>query len=224
MAKVICALASIGVNMITQRFNPEWYQGTMNVQYMGMLELIATIANIPYMEGGSRIAQGGMKLIEIGSYMGESTAIFGMSGMFSEIHAIDPHDGVEDFNVKHFHSWETVANEFKINTRHWDYIKHHKDYSYNVADQFEDAEYDMLYIDGAHDYDSVVRDIELYMPKLKDGGIVCGHDYMMPMLDEETMCVEWKDAPHPGVKQAINEMLGDPHYKFSDSSWMFLLK
>jgi len=44
------------------------------------------------------------------------------------------------------------------------------------------------------------------------------------MLDEETMCVEWKDAPHPGVKQAINEMLGDPHYKFSDSSWMFLLK
>ena len=82
----------------------------------------------------------------------------------------------------------------------------------------------MLYIDGAHDYDSVLQDIELYYPKIKSGGLICGHDYMMPMLDEETRTVTWRDAPHPGVKQAIHELLGEPHYKFSDSSWMYIKK
>jgi len=211
--------------LITQRFNPEWYQCKMNAQFLGWLELIATIANIPYQEGeNTPLRQQGMKMIEIGSYMGESTALFAMSGMFGEIHAIDPHDGVEDFNVKHFHTWETVADEFKINTRHWDHIKHYKDYSYNVIDQFEDGEYDVIYIDGAHDYDSVLQDIELYYPKIKSGGLICGHDYMMPMLDEETLEVTWHDSPHPGVNQAIHELLGEPDYKFSDSSWMYIKK
>lgn len=35
---------------------------------------------------------------------------------------------------------------------------------------------DMVYIDGNHAYDYVKKDIELYYPKVKAGGIIGGHD------------------------------------------------
>ncbi|GAG75308.1 unnamed protein product [marine sediment metagenome] len=36
---------------------------------------------------------------------------------------------------------------------------------------------DFVYIDGNHSYEYVLRDIELYFPKVKEGGVVGGHDY-----------------------------------------------
>src|SRR5579864_1385770 len=37
-------------------------------------------------------------------------------------------------------------------------------------------EFGLLFIDGAHDYESVCRDIDLYTPRLKQGGFVVFHD------------------------------------------------
>jgi predicted O-methyltransferase YrrM len=33
-----------------------------------------------------------------------------------------------------------------------------------------------VYLDAAHDFDSVVRDLNAVLPKLRPGGIVAGHD------------------------------------------------
>jgi SAM-dependent methyltransferase len=49
---------------------------------------------------------------------------------------------------------------------------------------------DVVFIDGAHDYDSVKRDIQNCLPLLKPGGLLCGHD-----MNEL------------GVQKAVNEML-----------------
>jgi glycosyltransferase involved in cell wall biosynthesis len=45
------------------------------------------------------------------------------------------------------------------------------------ASQFEDGSMDFIFIDAAHDYDSVVKDLAAWWPKLKEGGIFAGHDY-----------------------------------------------
>jgi Methyltransferase domain len=37
---------------------------------------------------------------------------------------------------------------------------------------------DFVYIDANHAYDYVVEDIELWYPKVKRGGYLCGHDYI----------------------------------------------
>ena len=36
---------------------------------------------------------------------------------------------------------------------------------------------DFIYIDGLHDYENIKKDIELYYPKVKSGGILGGHDF-----------------------------------------------
>lgn len=39
---------------------------------------------------------------------------------------------------------------------------------------------DFVYIDGNHTYRYVKKDIELYYPKIKDGGVIGGHDIHSP--------------------------------------------
>ena len=48
---------------------------------------------------------------------------------------------------------------------------------------------DFVYLDGDHSYPTVRKEIELYFPKIKQGGILGGHDYLS--------C--------PGVKKAVDE-------------------
>jgi hypothetical protein len=38
----------------------------------------------------------------------------------------------------------------------------------------------MVFIDGAHDYDSVYSDLTAWWPRVKDGGILAGHDIDSP--------------------------------------------
>jgi len=38
---------------------------------------------------------------------------------------------------------------------------------------------DFVYIDGNHDYEFVKRDIEFYYPKVRSGGVLGGHDFLV---------------------------------------------
>lgn len=40
-----------------------------------------------------------------------------------------------------------------------------------------DGLFDVVFVDGDHAYKAVVRDIEGWRPKLKVGGLLCGHDH-----------------------------------------------
>ena|SRR3990167_95648 len=50
-------------------------------------------------------------------------------------------------------------------------------YSKDIAAGWDKGEIDMLFIDGDHTYDLVMEDIKGWLPRVKDGGIVCFHDY-----------------------------------------------
>lgn len=66
-------------------------------------------------------------------------------------------------------------------------------FSWEVADQIQDASADLVFIDADHSYESVKKDIMRYTPKLRAGGILCGHD-----------------IDYPGVNRAVNELI--PHH------------
>jgi predicted O-methyltransferase YrrM len=59
-----------------------------------------------------------------------------------------------------------------------------------AADQIADNSLDLVFIDANHSYDYVKKDIIKYTPKLKENGLLTGHD-----------------IDYPGVNQAVNEMI-----------------
>ena len=46
-----------------------------------------------------------------------------------------------------------------------------------AAKQIENGSLDFVYIDALHDFDSVMVDIITWVPKVRSGGIISGHDY-----------------------------------------------
>lgn len=61
-----------------------------------------------------------------------------------------------------------------------------------TASQFADHSLDFVFIDGDHSYESVRDDISAWLPKVKSGGLLAGHDYNL--------------AP---VRKAVVERLGE---------------
>jgi hypothetical protein len=63
-----------------------------------------------------------------------------------------------------------------------------------ASNMFEDNSLDFVYIDANHAYDYVVQDIDLWYPKLKEGGYLCGHDYInMDWYNDSNFAPNGKD-------------------------------
>jgi len=52
-----------------------------------------------------------------------------------------------------------------------------KSTSWEAANKYEDKSLDFVFIDAAHDYESVIKDLNGWFPKIKKNGIIAGHDY-----------------------------------------------
>ena len=82
--------------------------------------------------------------------------------------------------------WEKVAKEKLKNYK--DKIIWINTTSVKAVVHFEDESLDFVYIDANHEYKFVLEDIELWTPKVKQSGVVGGHDHV---------------PAHPGVAKAI---------------------
>lgn len=50
--------------------------------------------------------------------------------------------------------------------------------SVEMSRLIQDESLDLLYLDGDHNYEGVMADLHAWVPKVKKGGIVAGHDYL----------------------------------------------
>jgi predicted O-methyltransferase YrrM len=77
-------------------------------------------------------------------------------------------------------SGPAVEAEFFDNIRPVaNYINFIKGSSHDLHSIFADKSIDFIFIDGNHHYPHVKKDIELWFPKLKDEGVIAGHDYWL---------------------------------------------
>jgi len=71
--------------------------------------------------------------------------------------------------------------------------------SVEASTLFPDEYFDMVYIDALHTFDAVTQDIKAWLPKVRIGGILGGHDYnkktVRRAVDEQLTGV-W-EAPRP---------------------------
>lgn len=146
-----------------------------------------------------------MFMVEIGSYVGDSTEIFVQH--FKHVTCIDPWQNGYDDNdgASYNHDMRMIEHQFNMKMKKYQNITKIKSKSLDVVDQFENHSLDMVYIDGLHTYDGVKADIEAWDLKVKPGGYLCGHDY--------------GSRHFPGVKIAVDEFR-KPDATFKDSSWL----
>lgn len=118
-----------------------------------------------------------MRMIEIGSYVGESTLMFAQN--FKEVVSVDPY--INDYDLSDlacsYAPFDKVYAEFLKNTLSIPNIKSIRDTSENAFPILNQQQWDMVYIDGLHTVDGVYYDITHYKSIVKSGGFVCGHDY-----------------------------------------------
>jgi len=65
--------------------------------------------------------------------------------------------------------------------------------SLEASTNIEDESVDFCYIDGDHSLEGIYSDIKAWIPKVKIGGIICGHDY--------------KDGPKSGISDFVGQQL-----------------
>ena len=83
--------------------------------------------------------------------------------------------------------------------------------SVQAADYVEDQSLDFCFIDGDHSYIGTKRDIEAWLPKVKIGGWICGHDY-----DNQNTIGD--------VKTAVDEAFRDDIELSYNTTWFHKVK
>lgn len=133
----------------------------------------------------SEIPEGG-SIVEVGCWLGKSVAALHAfaqeAGKNIRISVVDNFDGNPDSNeqalILEAHGGN-VEKAFVANMRALGITEMSicNEGSPKAARYHEDDSLDAVFIDAAHDQQSVENDIGAWLPKVKPGGILAGHDY-----------------------------------------------
>jgi len=78
--------------------------------------------------------------------------------------------------------------------------------SLDAVNLYEDESLDFVFIDASHEYEDVKNDILAWLPKVKKGGVIAGHDY--------------SDA-WPGVVNAVHEVFDINDFITDEYCWIY---
>lgn len=146
-------------------------------------------------------------MVEVGSFAGVSSELFALH--CKKIYCVDLWDPYWEITSKQ--RVEFAEYTFDKMSSSYPNIEKVKDSSEESAKRFEDNSLDLVYIDAAHDYNSVRNDILCWMPKIKKGGYIAGHDF--------------RYDSNIGVYEAVNDIFAEDYkiVSFPDSSFIIQL-
>ena len=167
-----------------------------------------------------KLCQNNAIIVEVGSWKGRSTIYLAVeifnSGKDIKLFAVDTWLGQLDLgihqdeeHVKNGTIYKLFVDNMKVVNDQKEIVFPIRAESVKAAADFEDCSLDIVYIDAYHNYEDVKKDIEAWLPKVKLGGILAGHDY------------GWE-----GVNRAVNEMLPNNFEvrKFYGECWVHYIK
>jgi predicted O-methyltransferase YrrM len=146
--------------------------------------------------------------VEVGSWKGRSAAYLAVeihnSGKVIKFDCVDTWSGSETETAHQSDQYVktgTLYEKFLSNTER---VKHIitpvRGLSVEMANRYEDDSLDFVFIDGDHRYECVKADIEAWLPKVKAGGIIAGHDY--------GWCTD--------VRKAVHDFFGEGQDSYTD--------
>lgn len=152
----------------------------------------------------------GSHFVEVGVWKGQSACFMAVEIINSKknikFDCVDTWDFVETSNeIKK----EQFQNLFEIFQSNIEPVKENinivRSISWEAAEIYKDLSLDFVFIDAGHDYESVKKDIISWFPKVKEGGIIAGHDYHYDC----------------GVYPAVNEFFGKDNISQMGACWLF---
>lgn len=130
-------------------------------------------------------------VLELGSFYGRSTIAMAQSA--NRVYSVDTHKGDNNTGpADTYPAFKDNLVKYNVVDRVFIYVGEF----HAIGADLPIGVFDMCFLDGQHDYDSVVRDIALMQRIVKGDGILAFHDYTGPS-DVDT---------HFGVNRAVNEL------------------
>lgn len=124
--------------------------------------------------------------VEVGTHRGEFANILLQLWKGTRLYCIDPWQNLPEYTYQAQFLWGG-------GNRHEDYVmaktklKVYEDrcqliklVSAEAVKTFDDGLLDFVYLDGNHEPPYVEEDIRLWWPKIRDGGVLAGHDIICP--------------------------------------------
>ena len=152
-------------------------------------------------------------MAEIGSFQGTSTQLFSLFA--KTVYSVDCYDyhvpptgripEMDEMFIEaekiFIQRTSDIANIIKI-----------KKTSTDAALDFEDNSLDCVYVDAEHLYDYIREDVRTWKDKIKNGGILCGHD--------------WDHNHAASIDSILKEfsLMNDTFTIYSDTSWSVVIK
>lgn len=153
------------------------------------------------------------KFVEIGCWKGKSSAYMAVEIINSckkiEFICVDTWEGSIEHKNGNYPELKNLYEIFKENMKPLEnfYINMRMT-SMEAVKLFEDNSLDFVFIDASHEYEDVKNDIISWLPKVKKGGVLSGHDY-------------WEDPTTiPDVRRAVNDVLTN-FYTTNEGCWVY---
>ncbi|MDB5672965.1 MAG: uncharacterized protein JWO25_3924 [Alphaproteobacteria bacterium] len=89
-------------------------------------------------------------------------------------------------------------------------VRVHRQYSYKAVAGFAEGMLDFVYLDGNHNYEVVLSDLQDFAARLKPGGLLFGHDFFED---------DFASREHYGVIEAVNTFLKRSDFRFLALTW-----
>ena len=162
-------------------------------------------------------ADNGSHFVEIGAWFGKSTAFMGVeiinSGKDIQFDVVDTWRGSPtESQQKIIKQGVDVYKKFIENLKPC--LNHESEFmnpirmdSVEASKLYDDQSLDFVFIDGNHLYYAVKADIEHWLPKIKPGGVIAGHDWFH----------------HPEVQKAVRENFSEDELQVKHRSWFIQL-
>jgi hypothetical protein len=157
--------------------------------------------------------------VEIGSWRGRSSSFMAVeiinSGYNIKFDCVDTWEGSLEHQEHELVKDSTLWVEFNKNIIPVKHIINPIKMKSSLAFKlYDDESLDFVFIDASHKYSDVVSDIINWLPKIKIGGIIGGHDYLS---EENNKCCI-------GVNMAVDGIFKKNEILIKEHSWLTIKK
>ena len=145
----------------------------------------------------------GSKIVEVGSWKGKSIAYLGVeiinSGKDIKVDAVDTWSEMVSESYHKTDVYVQTKTLFALFVSNIapvsEVVTPVRKASLEAAPMYKDGSLDVVFIDACHEYDCVKADIAAWLPKVKKGGYLAGHDYPWSAGDAVKRAVDESISP-----------------------------